>query len=106
LASKNDHISALTALLINKELHFAVYTASSLPTLVSIIEGLWLRVGPSIGLDLTAVDRLARGHAEKYHAQLVSAIAEKDSTTAREAVVSDIRTSVEYIIATGALPRA
>ena len=36
----------------NKEFHFAVYRATSLPTLVGIVEGLWLKIGPVLNLDL------------------------------------------------------
>ena len=46
----------------NKELHFAVYRASGLSTLIGIIEGLWLKIGPVLNLDLKlSLDRLRTG---------------------------------------------
>src|SRR3546814_5738952 len=40
--------------LINKELHFLIYTAANMPMLVKIIESLWLRIGPVLNYDLRA----------------------------------------------------
>jgi DNA-binding GntR family transcriptional regulator len=92
------------ALRVNKELHFAIYAASGSPVLLSIIEGLWLKVGPVINLDLRASQRLATGGAEKHHARLVKAIMNQQGAAAREALAADIRSSSEFIIATGKLP--
>ena len=93
------------ALAMNKELHFAIYRASGLPTLVGIIESLWLKVGPVINLDLRAsTARLASGEAEGNHRCLVAAIAERDGVTARAALGRDIQSSSSFIQASGQLP--
>ena len=42
------------AIVANANLHFAVYRAAGMPALVAIIEGLWLRIGPVLNLDLRA----------------------------------------------------
>ncbi|PWK65660.1 GntR family transcriptional regulator [Aminobacter sp. AP02] len=92
-----------SSLQLNKELHFAVYEAAGSPILVSIIEGLWLKVGPVINLDLRASQRLASGNAETHHARLVEAIINQDGNAARAAVVADIRSSGEFILGSNQL---
>lgn len=93
------------ALRMNKELHFAVYRASGLPTLVGIIESLWLKVGPVINLDLrSSTTRLSSGEAEGHHRRLVVAIAEGNGPAAREALGKDIHTSSTFIQTGGLLP--
>src|SRR3954447_23873581 len=44
----------------NKEFYFAIYHAVGLPSLVSIIEGLWLKIGPVPNLDLKTSENLLR----------------------------------------------
>lgn len=95
---------AENALRLNKNLHFAVYEASGLPSLVTIIEGLWLKVGPVINLDLRASHRLSTGGAEGHHAKLVDALVRRDGAAARTALAADIKSSSEFIIAGGLLP--
>jgi len=92
------------ALRLNKELHFAVYEAAGLPILTSIIESLWLKVGPVINLDLRASQRLATGGAERYHGALVEALSARDGKAARKALAGDIRSSSEFILTTWQLP--
>lgn len=92
------------ALRLNKELHFAVYESAGSPILTSIIESLWLKVGPVINLDLRAAQRLSTGGAERYHAALVEALSARDGKGARKALAGDIRSSSEFILATWQLP--
>ncbi|MFE0754256.1 GntR family transcriptional regulator [Inquilinus sp. NPDC058860] len=96
---------ALAALRLNKELHFAIYAATGLPSLVAIIEGLWLKVGPVINLDLkSSTERLVSGGAEGFHADCVAAIAARDGPAARAALTADIENAARFIVATGRLP--
>lgn len=98
--------NATRAVRANKDLHFAVYRAARLPTLVGIIEGLWLKIGPVINLDLKeSSERLTTGDAERQHAHLVAAIERQDGTAARDALVADIRSAAAFIEATGRLPQ-
>ncbi|NRP72167.1 HTH-type transcriptional regulator McbR [Ensifer psoraleae] len=92
------------ALRLNKEFHFAVYEATRLPILTSIIESLWLKIGPVINLDLRTSQRLTTGGAEQYHGALVAALSSRDGKAARKALAGDIRSSSEFILATGKLP--
>jgi len=88
----------------NKELHFAVYRASGLPTLVGIIEGLWLKIGPVLNFDLKASpERLRTGGATEHHRRLVAAVKAGDVDAARSALVDDIEGAANFIESTGRL---
>ncbi|WP_230530205.1 GntR family transcriptional regulator [Microvirga roseola] len=88
----------------NKELHFAVYRASGLPSLVGIIEGLWLKIGPVLNFDLKASpERMRTGGATEHHGRLVAAVRAGDRTAARQALVDDIQGAADFIESTGRL---
>lgn len=89
----------------NQQLHFAIYRAAKSPMLVDVIAGLWLKAGPILNLDMRSTpERLKSGHAIRLHADAVAAIRERDAEAARAAIVGDIRTACESIIARGLLP--
>jgi len=89
----------------NQELHFAVYRAAGLPSLVPIIEGLWLRIGPVLNLDMrSSPERLRLGTAERCHRELVGALASRDGTSARAALGEDIRAAAHFIESRNVLP--
>ena len=93
------------AIVANANLHFAVYRAAGMPALTAIIEGLWLRIGPVINLDLRAgPDRLASGVAVRCHAAMVAAIETGDAAAARAALLEDIGTTAAFIETRGMLP--
>jgi len=88
----------------NKELHFAVYRATGLPTLVGIIEGLWLKIGPVLNFDLKASpERLRTGGATEHHRRLVAAMHAGDGAAARKALIADIEGAASFIESTGRL---
>ncbi|WP_245239627.1 GntR family transcriptional regulator [Methylobacterium variabile] len=92
------------AMRANRDLHFAVYAAAGLPSLIAIIEGLWLRIGPVLNLDMrSSPRRLAEGGAEAHHARLVVALAAGDPDGARAALAADIAGSAAFIETTGRL---
>jgi DNA-binding GntR family transcriptional regulator len=102
---RNPNVEA--AVRANQALHFAVYAAAGLPSLLPIIQGLWLRIGPVLKLDLTARrDLLHPGGAERCHAQLVAAIDAMDSAAARAAMEADIGAAAAFIEAHGVLSTA
>jgi DNA-binding GntR family transcriptional regulator len=88
----------------NRNLHFAVYAAAGLPTLVDLIAGLWLRIGPVLNLDMrSSPERLLCGGAEAHHARIVEGIARCDGALARRALGADIAAAAAFIEATGRL---
>ncbi len=92
------------AMRANRDLHFAVYEAAGLPSLIAIIEGLWLRIGPVLNLDMrSSPRRLAEGGAQAHHAALVAALAAGDAEGARAALAADIAGTAAFIETTGRL---
>ena len=89
---------------LNKTFHFAVYEAARSPILVEIIRALWLKAGPVINLDLRAnPERLAKGDAIRFHANVRKAIAEGDAAAAQAGIATDISGAAEVIVSRGGL---
>jgi DNA-binding GntR family transcriptional regulator len=89
---------------LNKTFHFAVYEAAHSPILVEIIRALWLKAGPVINLDLRAnPERLAKGDAIRFHANVRKAIAAGDQVAAQAGIAADISGAAEVILSRGGL---
>ena len=94
------------AIVANANLHFAVYRAAGMPALVAIIEGLWLRIGPVLNLDLRyGENRLASGVAARCHATMVAAVVAGDAHAASAALREDIGSTAAFIETRDVLPR-
>ena len=77
------------ALAHNKDFHFSIYRLSGFDSLIGLIEGQWLRVGPSFH-DLYPEFATER-YGVRNHEMAMEAIATKDAAALRAAVESDIR---------------
>jgi DNA-binding GntR family transcriptional regulator len=89
---------------LNKTFHFAVYEAAHSPILVEIIRALWLKAGPVINLDLRAnPERLGKGDAIRFHADVRKAIAAGDAAAAQAGVAADISGAAQVILSRGGL---
>jgi DNA-binding GntR family transcriptional regulator len=87
------------AVLLNKTLHFSIYAAANMPTLIKIIESLWLRIGPILNYDLrSGSDRTRNKIAVAHHEALITALESKDAASARKALQLDIGTAYNYIV--------
>ncbi|RAI04179.1 GntR family transcriptional regulator [Acuticoccus sediminis] len=96
-----DRVAALRA---NRDFHFALYAAADLATLMPIITGLWLKIGPVLNLDMRlSSQRLAIGGAEAQHARIIEALRRRDGAEARAAITRDIETTAGLIASTGRL---
>ena len=86
---------------INKQLHFAVYAAAGMPALSNLIEGLWLRIGPVLNLDLrnSASRRRSDLPSVTAHRALVGALRAADGVAAKAALAHDIEGAAEVILA-------
>jgi len=84
LAKKRDIGGFMTA---HQEFHFANYEAARSPTLIPLIETLWLQTGPYLNLVVTSPS-FRPGSAE--HVELVSALRSQNADKARRAVESGI----------------
>ncbi|EJN09349.1 GntR family transcriptional regulator [Herbaspirillum sp. YR522] len=89
----------------NKQLHFAAYQGSGMPTLVTLIEGLWLQVGPVINLDLRAGSRrLSEAPALLHHGVLLKGLQQHSAALAREGLAGDLLSAADMILAGDGLP--
>ena len=86
---------------INKQLHFTVYAAAQMPVLSGLIEGLWLRRGPVLNLDLR--NRASRRRSDlpsvKAHRALLEALRAGDGAAAKAALALDIHSAAAVILA-------
>ncbi|APG95091.1 GntR family transcriptional regulator [Sinorhizobium americanum] len=77
------------ALWHNKEFHFTIYRLSGLPQLVSMIETLWLRIGPS--LHNLYPEFAEEKYGVRNHEIAMEALGERDAASLRAAMENDIR---------------
>ena len=89
----------------NKELHFTIYRAAEMPTLLGIIENLWLQIGPFLHFALGLRGREAMSkYAPDCHHRLIEAMRRRDGAAAREALAGDLCGAVELMLRLGNLP--
>lgn len=80
----------------NLDFHFGVYRMSGMKLLVQQIENLWVSMGPILNVYYNTTSENFIGIEE--HENLLSALSERDSNGAREAVEADIVRGGEGII--------
>jgi len=78
-----------------REFHFAVYAAADQPTLLRLIEGLWLQTGPYMNLLYPDFISSSRGPAGRQ--RLIEALQDGDAATARREMANDIRRALSYV---------
>jgi DNA-binding GntR family transcriptional regulator len=83
----------------NMRFHFTAYRAAHMPTLMNIVEGLWLQVGPVLNLDMrSGSKRLTDGPAKHHHQKILAAMQAKNAKAARLALVDDLTTAANFIL--------
>ena len=87
---------ALTYFAKNQEMHFSVYRAARSPLLLDMIEGIWLRVGPT--LNYLFHDIRFAGRAAATNTLIVDALRARKGTAAREAVAHDISHAMVWLV--------
>ncbi len=86
--------------LLNKDLHFSLYSAAGMPMLDKIIESLWLRIGPILNYDLRAgSERTKEKIAVRHHTSMLDALEAGDAAGARHALCRDIESAYAHILA-------
>jgi DNA-binding GntR family transcriptional regulator len=80
----------------NREFHFTLYRASGMPTLVKMIESLWLQVGPLLNLQQQVFAEQKISVYVHHHRALAGLKAKKPSE-ARAAIVGDIEDAAKII---------
>ncbi|HUB85480.1 MAG TPA: GntR family transcriptional regulator [Rhizomicrobium sp.] len=79
----------------NWAFHTAVYRASRMKQLLSMIERLWLRIGPHVGMMMP--DRTAMVASMPNHHKVVEALRRRDGFAARAGIAADIHESAETL---------
>lgn len=104
LAAAKDPPDPAAAVGANRDLHFSLYEAAGMPSLIEMISRLWLKAGPILNLDMRhEPKRLDGGSAVVAHAQLLAALRRRDPAAARQALVEDISAAAEHIERTARL---
>jgi DNA-binding GntR family transcriptional regulator len=78
-----------------REFHFALYGVADQPTLLRVIEGLWLQTGPYMNLLYPEYISLPRG--PETRARIIRALQSHDAATARREIENDIRHALSYV---------
>jgi DNA-binding GntR family transcriptional regulator len=80
---------------LNLKLHFAIYEAGASALLLSIIESLWLQLGPLLAR--IPVSRALKESADP-HQLLVRALEQHDPIAARAALTADLTEATEQVL--------
>lgn len=90
---------------LNKDLHFILYEAAEAPALLSLIESIWLQVGPVLHLSLRTRARGNVGNpSAAWHKSLIRALRRRDAEGAQKALAGDLTSAATQILAEGNLP--
>jgi len=82
------------ALEANRAFHFTLYQGAGMPTLVAMIEGLWVRIGPVLNFTVRGA-KLSIGL--RHHGEILQALADRDALMTRAALAADILEAASYI---------
>ena len=80
---------------LNREFHFAIYQAAQSPLLFSMIEQLWLQIGPVF--NHISVDYVSEG--AEAHEKIIAALLARDAHATRAAIAEDLTKGGERIAA-------
>ena len=83
---KEDYVRVLAR---NREFHFSLYRRCGMPTLLAILESLWLQTGPTLRLLYPAYSRQWRGGVN--HAAILAALAGRDAQSLAAAICQDLQ---------------
>ena len=83
-------------LINNREFHFTIYRRSEMPTLLSIIESLWVQIGPLLTIQQRIYSK-APDQAQLHHRRALRALRRRDGAQARAAIAADIQDAAEII---------
>ena len=87
----------------NRAFHFAIYRAADAPILMTLVELLWLRIGPSMRLICEGLN----GHlpAIDQHRNAIGALVAQDGDAFRSAIEADIAQGMSAIVVHSAQAR-
>lgn len=82
---RTDYVRVLAR---NREFHFGIYRRCGMPTLLAILESLWLQTGPTLRLLYPAYSRQWRGGVN--HAAILGALDARDAKALAAAIRQDL----------------
>lgn len=74
----------------NSEFHFRIYRSAGLPVHLKIVEGLWLRIGPTLRFMYPILNG---GEDHGHHDDILESARGRDSEQLKTAIISDLSTS-------------
>ncbi|MCA0431798.1 MAG: GntR family transcriptional regulator [Proteobacteria bacterium] len=81
----------------NTEFHFTLYRASGMSTLVALIEGLWLQIGPLLNLPITELYERTPGYFFEHHHRAIEGLKAGRPADVRKAILGDISAAAQTI---------
>lgn len=96
---ESEHAAESVEYLVkNREFHFCLYRNCRMPTLLMIIESLWLQIGPL--LTIQQLKYAGAGIAvQTHHRRALKALKKRDAKEVRDAIVNDIEDAAKIIAA-------
>ncbi|MER9316241.1 GntR family transcriptional regulator [Mesorhizobium sp. M0659] len=82
---------------LNQTFHFTIYENCGSPTLIPIIESLWLQSGPCTRYAITAATAGGDIDADHYHKQITEALIARDAVKVRELIIADMTHSFGFL---------
>jgi DNA-binding GntR family transcriptional regulator len=97
-----DRKNYKNVLISNRDFHFAIYKRAELPMLLKMIEGMWLRLGPSLNLLYTTPPKqqMTEREGTGFHSEIITAIEKRNADAVRQHVVADLITGRDRLEAT------
>ena len=93
-AARND---PQRASVLNRDFHFAVLRIAEMPILESIVENMWVLMGPFLRVFHDRMPARELSEGEHKHNEVLAALRERDPLAARRAVAEDIRWGLQLI---------
>jgi DNA-binding GntR family transcriptional regulator len=93
---REDATKTADYLVKNRELHFSLYRACQMPTLVKIIESRWLQIGPLLTIQ-QGIYVNAGITVQTHHRRLLKALRKRNAEEARVSIVDDIEDAAKLI---------
>lgn len=78
------------ASLLNRDFHFALLKIAKLPVLESVVENMWVLMGPFLRLFHDRIPKRDMSDNEHRHFEIIEALKNKNSKAARKAMQQDI----------------
>ena len=92
-ADREDYVAMLQK---NADFHFLIYRAAKLPIIFSIIDSLWLRVGPTLTLLTPGYQQSRQG--TRNHLDAIDAIRQRSGKRLKQVIKKDLNDGASFIL--------